>query len=327
MRKWNFRHNWWSLLGASSLLLLCACEDRQNYAMHLGIPEPAASEAPGKGDWPPTGLEGKEDSHPQLNPRAQNFIESWCDKRSLLPADSFDTLQVLMGLTSFPTNCEAAAIELSQMDSLVIDLTDQSPKMGQGPLKSLRPLSSLTQLRSLKISGNNWSNLDVRSLFMPLRYLVQLEDLDLSNNNLKSIEDLSERLPLLSTLNLSDNQLNQGDLYVAEFYHLRRLDLSNNGLTELPFMPASLEKLYVSENYLATLSAFSGIWEHPNYTSTNGASNSTLRVLEARQQFRLGNRTGRSRKGFSNQPLKPGDLENLERELSWRLPKADYIRL
>ncbi len=326
MRKWNFRHILKLSLGLPALLALSACEEGRHQSQSIWLQSPTDREVSAPtGELPPADL--KEDV-PALNPVAQEFIDNWCRGTSYLSLEARYSLQILLDLTSTPESCEQGALELSLMEELEIDMTDWELES----LQDLWPIGSLSQLKSLKISGNDWSSLpqsSVAALFLPLFKLHQLESLDLSNNNLFSIRGLSRHRPDLRHLNLAQNRLGLMDpteMTLDRFYQLESLDLSDNEMESLPFIPRSVTELRLAHNLLSSMESYVGLWSHPSWPLwSNRNQNPSIEFLDLRGQLREKRRvlTPWVTRWV---PLEESRQQELKASLEGRLPYA-HIRI
>ncbi|MDE0016329.1 MAG: leucine-rich repeat domain-containing protein, partial [Candidatus Poribacteria bacterium] len=117
----------------------------------------------------------------------------------------------------------------------------------------LSPLSGLTNLTSLQLSGNNISDIAAISA------LKNLDTLDLSSNNISDVSPLSG-LTNLTSLNLSSNNIS--DLAaLSTLTNLTSLGLSSNNISDVSPLSelAYLTSLWLSSNNISDVSPLSGL--------------------------------------------------------------------
>ncbi|MEM7370210.1 MAG: leucine-rich repeat domain-containing protein [Bacteroidota bacterium] len=147
---------------------------------------------------------------------------------------------------------------------------------GQDQLDNLEPLSKMTQLKELNLSGTNVYDL------VPLRNLTRLESLDISYSQ---IDDLS---PLKFAIGLKDLNISNSPL----------LDL-----TPLTFFPQlkSLNCSYTDISDLQVISSLSQLREL-NFQNTQVESIAPLAPLEMLEQLRFANTKVKDLSALKNKP-------------------------
>lgn len=133
--------------------------------------------------------------------------------------------------------------------------------LNNNPLHTIPALIEFTQLEALSINNTHIKKLPHLPIglkyfsandneLMSLPYLPpSLKQLELINNKLSIF--CADLLPGLETLNLADNQLSY---IMGPFsHHLKKVDLQNNRLIDLPALPEGLEELILENNKLRLL--------------------------------------------------------------------------
>lgn len=123
----------------------------------------------------------------------------------------------------------------------------------QNFISDLTPLSGLTGLTSLTLSGNGITDLE------PLSKLTNLTELNLVNNQIKQLDPLSG-LVNLSLLRLGSNQIE--DLSpLSGMNHLTQLTAENNGISSLQPIAnlTEIHGLYVNNNRISDISPILGM--------------------------------------------------------------------
>jgi hypothetical protein len=172
-------------------------------------------------------------------------------------------------------DCDAANKKLSERKEL--DLSDRNPlvndylkKHNLNSISNIEPLSSLTQLTQLDMSGQ-WQLKDINPLrslthlkilrlkragvgdgLTPLQSLSDLEELDLSKNGITDISPLSA-LKNLKVLVLSDNYAITDVTPLESLQQLTKLDISKNKIKDVRSLSrlTNLTTLDLSGNPLA----------------------------------------------------------------------------
>ena len=114
----------------------------------------------------------------------------WCLNKANLSVETFRTVQALLTV--------AQTKDCAQADELLSNRTELY--LAYNSITDLKPLSTLTQLIFLDLSGNSIADLK------PLSTLTQLTSLDLSNNQVADLKPLST-LTNLTQLSLYENQM------------------------------------------------------------------------------------------------------------------------
>ncbi len=133
---------------------------------------------------------------------------------------------------------------------------------GETDIESFSVLSSLTNIKSLKLSGCNVSNenLDV------IGGMTWLENLDLSDNKISDISALAS-LTKLKTLNLANNNIKNIDA-IGTLTKITVLNISNNRISSVSSLKklSGLENLNLSDNPVSELDGISSL---SNITTLN----------------------------------------------------------
>ena len=127
------------------------------------------------------------------------------------------------------------------------------PSGNSNSVSDLSPLSGLTQLISLGLSGNAISDIS------PLSGLIHLESLGLEGNAISDLSPLSG-LANLTSLSLSSNAISDISP-LSGLINLKWLSLSNNGILDISVLShlADLKGLSLMDNSVSDLSPLSGI--------------------------------------------------------------------
>ena len=148
--------------------------------------------------------------------------------------------------------------------------------LGQNQLRQLPSLESLQTLR-LRNTQRSFQNLP-----KSLETLEKLVDIDLSDNQLPKVPTLLYSLPNLKRINLSDNIISDLHPEIGEYWKsLELLNLSRNNLKSLPASickMTTLRRLYVSDNEIDFEGIPSGIGKLINL-EVFAASNNNLEMI------------------------------------------------
>ena len=106
-----------------------------------------------------------------------------------------------------------------------LNLSNDSSVLDEDKFSSISPLSRLTKLETLNLSGNKISSIS------SLSGLTALTDLDLAENKISSVSSLS-RLTSLESLDLSDNTISSLST-LAKLTALTTLSLADNRITDV----------------------------------------------------------------------------------------------
>ncbi len=139
---------------------------------------------------------------------------SLCAQREDLPAAERHTIEVLLE-TAETNDCNVADKYLHGLERLRLD---------NRQIKSLAPLTSLTQLRVLSLGNNEVEDIG------PLSALTNLQTLDLSKNQIRNLSPLTS-LTRLEILSVDENRIENikpiARLYLTELY------IKNNWISDL----------------------------------------------------------------------------------------------
>lgn len=205
--------------------------------------------------------------------RNKATFADWCKKRDT-NQEARHMVAILLKEAD-TQDCDAANKKLSERKEL--DLSDRNPlvndylkKHNLNSISNIEPLSSLTQLTQLDMSGQ-WQLQDLSPLkslthlkvlrlkgagvgdrLTPLQSLSHLEELDLSKNGITDISPLSA-LKNLKVLVLSDNYDITDVTPLESLQQLTKLDISKNKIKDVRSLSrlTNLTTLDLSDNPLA----------------------------------------------------------------------------
>jgi Leucine-rich repeat (LRR) protein/Flp pilus assembly protein TadD len=185
----------------------------------------------------------------------------WCVNRNKISSSAQKTVAVLLE-TAKSSNCEIANQKLVRVSDLRLNFKE---------IVDVRPISSLTNLRTLVLQNNQITDISsLRSLtnlyaldleknkiadISPLSSLTNLAYLNLNNNQITDLNSLRS-LAKLTVLHLSNNQFRDSSV-LSSFTNLRTLDLSNNKITDISFIQsiANLTDLTLENNQITDISS------------------------------------------------------------------------
>lgn len=192
--------------------------------------------------------------------------------RELLGADAEDVLysDQLWNITEFSVPADAA-----NLDDLVYLPYLRSLTVSGMKIDSLSPLSGLTQLEELDLTGCRIPDGGLAILAQ----LPALKDLTINNCGLSTIADLAGA-PALTYLDLGNNTLRNLES-LSDITTLTQIDLQHNAVTTLSALSSltGLEKLNISYNSVSDLSPLSGCAKL-NWLDAGNNSISRLTILD-----------------------------------------------
>ncbi len=166
-------------------------------------------------------------------------------------------------LEQVPGQLLMAATDLLHLDVSHNDLDALPPQLrrlsnlqvlvlSHNPLShfQIRPLPSLTELRTLHMRNTQRTNSNIPSA---LEGLVHLSDVDLSENELTKIPEGLLTVPNLARLNLGTNSIEEVSAGIEAWAQLETLILSRNKIRSMPSSLcklAKVKKLYLNDNSL-----------------------------------------------------------------------------
>jgi len=155
--------------------------------------------------------------------------------------------------------------------------------LNHNPLEQnqLRQLSSLTNLRQLHLRDTQRSFVNLPT---SLETLEKLVDIDLSQNDLPKVPSLLYSLPSLKRINLSDNKITELITDLGDFWkNLESINLARNNLKSLPASICKmfkLKKLFLSCNQLDFDGIPSGIGKLSNLQVFDASHNNLEMIPE-----------------------------------------------
>ncbi|XP_035825487.1 protein flightless-1 homolog isoform X3 [Aplysia californica] len=164
----------------------------------------------------------------------------------MIPNQLFINLTDLVFVDLSSNNLETLPPQMRRLTSLQTLILDNNPLIHA----QLRQLPVLTALQTLRMRNTQRT---LSNFPTGLDTLTNLQDVDLSYNNLTRVPEALYKLSSLKRLNLSDNEISELSLMIDVWTKLETLNLSRNKLTALPtslHKLVSLKKLYLNGNQL-----------------------------------------------------------------------------
>jgi Leucine-rich repeat (LRR) protein len=142
-----------------------------------------------------------------------------------------------------------------QAISLTAFLKLETLSMNQNQLYDIIEFGENNQIQYLSAANN-----ELTTLPTSIGNCRRLKTLDLSGNKLKSIPETLGNLKALQSISLRQNRLECFPVPIGHLAALQTLNLSRNLLTDIKISPSPrLEKLYLSENKITSLSCFESL--------------------------------------------------------------------
>ncbi|XP_018497358.1 protein flightless-1 [Galendromus occidentalis] len=195
-----------------------------------------------------------------------------------IPQHLFLNLLDLVYLDMSGNQLETLPPQMRRLVFLETLLLNDSPKLGNYQLKQLH---ALTSLRTLHV-GNAARTLTNTPLALDMTSL--LSDIDFSSNNLPRVPDMLYALKTLRRLNLSDNCITELSPEIGDSWKLlETLNVSRNKLVALPSSLckcSQLRRLYVNDNRIDFDGIPSGIGKLHNLQVFQAANNNLEMIPE-----------------------------------------------
>ncbi|KAI8796832.1 protein flightless-1 [Biomphalaria glabrata] len=164
----------------------------------------------------------------------------------MIPNQLFINLTDLVFVDLSNNNLETLPPQMRRLTSLQTLILDNNPLIHA----QLRQLPVLTALQTLKMKNTQRT---LNNFPTGLDTLTNLQDVDLSYNTLTRVPEALYKLESLKRLNLSDNEITELSLMIDIWTKMETLNLSRNKLKALPsslHKLQSLKKLYLNGNQL-----------------------------------------------------------------------------
>ncbi|XP_076458808.1 protein flightless-1 homolog isoform X1 [Babylonia areolata] len=164
----------------------------------------------------------------------------------MIPNQLFINLTDIVFVDFSNNNLEMLPPQMRRLTSLQTLILNNNPLIHA----QLRQLPVLTALQTLHMRNTQRT---LNNFPTGLDTLTNLQDVDLSENALPRVPEALYKLGSLKRLNLSDNEITELSLMIDVWVNLETLNLSRNKLAALPVSIhklASLRKLYVNCNQL-----------------------------------------------------------------------------
>ncbi|XP_025115858.1 LOW QUALITY PROTEIN: protein flightless-1 homolog [Pomacea canaliculata] len=164
----------------------------------------------------------------------------------MIPNQLFINLTDLVFVDFSNNNLEMLPPQMRRLTSLQTLILDNNPLIHA----QLRQLPVLTALQTLRMRNTQRT---LSNFPTSLDTLTNLQDVDLSYNDLPRVPEALYKLESLRRLNLSNNEITELSLMIDVWVNLETLNLSRNKLTALPVSIhklVSLRKLYLNCNQL-----------------------------------------------------------------------------
>lgn len=164
----------------------------------------------------------------------------------MIPVQLFINLTDLVFVDLSNNNLETLPPQMRRLTSLQTLILDNNPLIHA----QLRQLPVLTALQTLKMKNTQRT---LSNFPTGLDTLTNLQDVDLSYNLLNRVPEALYLLKSLKRLNLSDNEITELSLMIDVWTKLETLNLSRNKLAALPVSLhklVCLKKLYLNGNQL-----------------------------------------------------------------------------
>ncbi|KAK7111739.1 protein flightless-1 homolog [Littorina saxatilis] len=164
----------------------------------------------------------------------------------MIPNQLFINLTEVVYVDFSNNNLEMLPPQMRRLTSLETLILDNNPLIHA----QLRQLPVLTALQTLHMRNTQRT---LTNFPTSLDTLINLQDVDLSDNALQRVPEALYKLSSLKRLNLSDNEITELSLMIDVWVKLETLNLSRNKLKALPtsiHKLTSLRKLYLNVNLL-----------------------------------------------------------------------------
>ncbi|XP_075220548.1 FLII actin remodeling protein isoform X2 [Lycorma delicatula] len=201
---------------------------------------------------------------------------------SSIPNTLFMNLTDLLFLDLSHNQLETLPPQMRRLANLQILILNNNP-LGHF---QLRQLPSLTELETLHMRNTQRT---LTNMPASLETLTKLTDVDLSHNDLPRVPDALYTVTSLRRLNLTDNSISELSLALEVWQHLETLNLCRNQLKSLPgslCKLTNLRRLYLNDNKLDFEGIPSGIGKLSQLEVFSAAANQLEMVPEG--LFRCG---------------------------------------
>jgi internalin A len=174
--------------------------------------------------------------------KVKSFTQ-WCRQKKSLPAETRKTIDVLLE-NAGTKNCNLANEQLRSLNELSLENYSR-----EFEIRDLRPLSSLSNLTKINLSGNNIVDIQ------PLSSLTKLVKVNLRRNNIIDIRALAN-FKNLTIVDLSENKIAELKP-LSTLHEITELSLWNNRVSNL--IPLSelvnITKLSLGKNQIHSIEA------------------------------------------------------------------------
>ncbi|XP_071129219.1 protein flightless-1 homolog isoform X5 [Mytilus edulis] len=165
---------------------------------------------------------------------------------SMIPNQLFINLTDLIFVDLSDNDLETLPPQMRRLTNLQTLILNNNPLIHA----QLRQLPALTSLETLQMRNTQRT---LNNFPLGVDTLTNLQDIDLSGNDLPRVPETLYKLSPLKRLNLSNNQITELSLVIDTWVNLETLNLSRNKLTALPsslHKLVALKKLYINSNQL-----------------------------------------------------------------------------
>ncbi|CAC5384169.1 Protein flightless-1,Protein flightless-1 homolog [Mytilus coruscus] len=165
---------------------------------------------------------------------------------SMIPNQLFINLTDLIFVDLSDNDLETLPPQMRRLTNLQTLILNNNPLIHA----QLRQLPALTSLETLQMRNTQRT---LNNFPLGVDTLTNLQDIDLSGNDLPRVPETLYKLSPLKRLNLSNNQITELSLVIDTWVNLETLNLSRNKITALPsslHKLVALKKLYINSNQL-----------------------------------------------------------------------------